>query len=385
MRAVFYLWLWRSATEQSRRFIMILLFIASGVMLLLLMLTFDRAFSLKASDPPGADNRLLVLNALSSQMLLPQFYHQKMSQLPALDRLSWGVWVGAYYRHPGWFVPAIAVEDQHYFAMIPSLKIAPGLLERWQNDRQGVLVDSRFAAQYRLKAGDRLPLSSAIWKLAPNPILDLYITGIVEETQTDTPPAVWMHYDYLDSVRQNGKRLVSFFMATPKPGMSAENLSRQIDALFGAERLRGTTQTAPVRMHIKLFMSKLFDFHRVIFWVNLALCLLLALLLSTNFYVMTHKALSDYRTLNYLGFRKSQLIKAVAMQLGAITLAGAIVGMVLSVIFILLLPTLFPAVLNAVEPHFQDYAIGLLLVFILSLVCALPSLLQIARLQEERK
>ncbi|MCR2664962.1 hypothetical protein NSP75_23395, partial [Salmonella enterica] len=70
---------------------MILLFIASGVMLLLLMLTFDRAFSLKASDPPGADNRLLVLNALSSQMLLPQFYHQKMSQLPALDRLSWGV------------------------------------------------------------------------------------------------------------------------------------------------------------------------------------------------------------------------------------------------------------------------------------------------------
>ena len=385
MKSAFYLWLWRSATHQSRRFIMILLFVASGVTLLQLTLTLDRAFSLQGSDNTAGDHRLLVLNALSSQMPLPQFYQQKISELSDVSRVSWGAWVGAYYRHPGWFVPAIAVEDQHYFAMIPTLNIAPALLERWQRDRQGVLVDSRFAAQYQLKAGDRLPLSSAIWQLAPNPILDLYITGVVEETQTDNPPAVWMHYDYLENARQNGKGLVSFFMVTPKPGVAAENVSRQIDRLFSAERVRGMTQTAPVRMHIKLFLSKLFDFSRVIFWVNLALCLLLALLLSTNFYVMTHKALSDYRTLSYLGFRKALLVKAVAVQLAAITLIGAVAGVIVSLLITLLLPVLLPAVLSGVAPHWQDFLVCILLILALSLCCGLPSLFQIVRLQEEGK
>lgn len=385
MKSAFYLWLWRSATHQSRRFMMILLFVASGVTLLQLTLTLDRAFSLQGSDNAAGDNRLLVLNALSTQMPLPQFYQQKINELQDVSRVSWGAWVGAYYRHPGWFVPAIAIEDLHYFAMIPSLKIAPALLERWQRDRQGVLVDSRFAAQYRLKAGDRLPLSSAIWQLAPNPILDLYITGIVEETQTDNPPAVWMHYDYLENARQNGKGLVSFFMVTPKPGLSAENVSREIDRLFSAERMRGITQTAPVRMHIKLFLSKLFDFSRVIFWGNLALCLLLALLLSTNFYVMTHKALSDYRTLSYLGFRQSHLIKGVAFQLAAITLSGAIIGIIVSLLIILLLPVLLPSVLSGITPHWQDYLASIVLILVLSLCCGLPSLFQIARLREDDK
>lgn len=364
---------------------MILLFVASGVTLLQLTLTLDRAFSLQGSDNPAGDNRLLVLNALSSQMPLPQFYQQRISELQDVGRVSWGVWVGAYYRQPGWFVPAIAVEDQNYFAMIPSLKIAPALLERWKRDRQGVLVDSRIAEQYRLKEGDRLPLSSSIWQLAPNPILDLYITGIVEETQTDNAPAVWMHYDYLENGRQNGKGLVSFFMVTPKPGFSAENVSREIDRLFSTERVRGMTQTAPVRMHIKLFLSKLFDFSRVVFWVNLALCLLLALLLSTNFYVMTLKELSDYRALNYLGFRKAYLIKAVALQLVAITLTGAIVGVLLSLLIILLLPALLPAVLSGIAPHWQDYLVSIVLILMLSLCCGLPSLFQIARLLEDGK
>ncbi|MEJ5065991.1 ABC transporter permease [Erwinia sp. MYb375] len=383
MRSAFYLWLWRSATQQLRRFIMLLLFVASGVALLQLTLTLDRAFSLQASDSQSGDNRLLVLNALSSQMPLPQFYQQKIAALPDVGQVSWGVWVGAYYRHPGWFVPAVAIEDRHYFSMLSSLKIAPAVLERWQHDRQGVLVDSRFAAQYHLKAGDRLPLSSSIWQLAPNPILDLYITGIVEETQTDNPPAVWMHYDYLENARQNGKGLVSFFMVMPNPGVSAENAAREIDRQFSAERMRGMTQTAPVRMQMKLFMSKLFNFNRVIFWVNLSLCLLLALLLSTNFYVMTQKAQDDYRTLSYLGFGKARLIKAVALQLAAITLIGAAVGVLLSLFILFLLPVFLPSVLSGVTPYWQDYLASILLILALSLCCGLPSLLQIARLREE--
>jgi len=138
-------YIWRGLRGHRARFVLVVAFIAFGMLLLQLGAALDNVFSTSQQDQ--ADRRLLVVNELSPQMALPDLYLGRIADLEGVAAVTHATWVGAYFRHPGWVVPALAVDSASFLTLNPSLQVPPNQLAQWKRTRDGVLVDQRFAVQ----------------------------------------------------------------------------------------------------------------------------------------------------------------------------------------------------------------------------------------------
>lgn len=354
------------------RFVLVVTFVALGVLMLQLGTALNNTFSVPTQVQ--SDGRLLVLNGVSPQMPLPTLYKEQISSVKGVTQVTHATWMGAYFRHPGWIVPAIAVDTDSFFSLNRSLNVPDSELASWISARDGVLIDQRFAAMYKLSVGDRLPLQSTIWQLDRGGILDLRIVGVVTDSETSNRPAVYLHYDYLDISRMNGKGLTSYFLVRPDTGMDTALLARQIDASFADQIFQGITQTAPVQVHMKLVASRLFDFGRAIAFVNVCICALLAILLASNLYVVAQKSMTDYQVFYHLGFSRHWILRTAFMQLGSYVFCGVTLGWLLGFAGINLVTKVAGSALIGFELSASDNIRTLLLGVGLTILTTLPAL-----------
>lgn len=358
------------------RFVLVVSFVALGVVMYQLGTALDNAFTLPTYAKN--DDRLLVLNGVSPQMPLPTRYAEEIEKVEGVAFVTHGTWMGAFFRHPGWMVPAIAVDTHSYFTVNSGLHVGDSELASWISSRDGVLVDRRFAERYNLSVGDRLPLQSAIWQLDRGGILDLRIVGIVIDDDVHSRPAVYLNYEYLDRSRLSGKGLTSYFLVRPASGVDSAALARTIDTVFADQIFQGITQTASVQLHMQLLASRLFDFGRTITFVNICICALLSILLASNLFVVAQKSMPDYRIFYRLGFSRSWVLGTVFLQLGSYVLVGVMVGGLMGAAAVQLVAKLLGPTLMGFSLSAGDHLRLLLIGFGLTVVATVPAVGRLA-------
>lgn len=358
------------------RFVLVVTFVALGVVMYQLGAALDNAFTVPTQAQQ--DDRLLVLNGVSPQMPLPTRYAEQIAMIEGVALVTHATWMGAYFRHPGWMVPAIAVDTHNFFTVNRGLHVAESELATWVSTRDGVLVDRRFADMYKLSVGDRLPLQTAIWQLDRGGILDLRIVGTVVDDDTHSRPAVYLNYEYLDRSRLSGQGLTSYFLVRPASGVDSAALARNIDALFADQVFQGITQTASIQLHMKLLASRLFDFGRAITFVNICICALLSILLASNLYVVAQKSLADYRVFYRLGFSRHWVLCTAFLQLGSYVVVGMTVGGLLGAAAVQLVAKLSGPALMGFGLSTGDHVRLLLIGSGLTVIATLPALGRLA-------
>jgi putative ABC transport system permease protein len=309
------------------RFVLVVAFVTFGMLLLQLNAALNNAFSIP--QQAQTDRRLLVVNGVSPQMSLPDLYAGRIADVEGVAAVTHAAWVGAYFREPAWVVPALAVQSDTFFTLNPSLHVPPQQFAEWKQTRDGILVDQRFADMYKLSIGDRVPLQSSIWQIDNGGMLDLRIVGMVTDDKPENRPGLYFNYEFFESSRLNGKGLTSYFIVDPGPQADDAVLSRRIDALFADDRMRGVTQTAPMQAHMRQFAARLFEFGRAIGFVSGCICLLLAILLAANLYVIAQKSLADYQVFYRLGFTRRWVITTAFWQLASYIICGVVLSVVL--------------------------------------------------------
>jgi putative ABC transport system permease protein len=314
----------RGMRGHRMRFALVVTFVALGVVMYQLGASLDNAFT--APTQAEHDDRLLVLNGVSPQMPLPMRYAERIATVKGVAMVTHATWMGAFFRHPGWMVPAIAVDSDTFFTVNRSLNVASGEFDTWVSTRDGVLIDRRFADLYKLSVGDRLPLQTSIWQLDRGGILDLRVVGTVVDDDAHSRPAVYLHYEYLDRSRLSGQGLTSYFLVRPVSGVDGAALGRDIDATFADQVFQGITQTASIQLHMKLLASRLFDFGRAVTFANVCVCALLSILLASNLYVVAQKSLADYRVFYWLGFSRHWVLCMAFLQLASYVVVGIVLG-----------------------------------------------------------
>jgi putative ABC transport system permease protein len=372
----FTIYIVRGVRGHSVRFVLVVSFVALGVLMFQLGTALDNAFTLPIQAQQ--DDRLLVLNGVSPQMPLPTRYAEQIEKIEGVALVTHGTWMGAYFRHPGWMVPAIAVETRNFFTVNSGLHVADSELASWGASRDGVLVDRRFADRYNLSVGDRLPLQTSIWQLDRGGILDLRIVGTVVDDDAHSRPAVYLNYEYLDRSRLSGKGLTSYFLVRPASGVDSGALALTIDAVFADQIFQGITQTASVQLHMKLLASRLFDFGRTITFVNICICALLSILLASNLYVVAQKSIPDYHIFYRLGFSRPWVLGTAFLQLGSYVLVGVVVGGLLGAAAVQLVAKLSGPTLMGFGLSTGDHLRLLLIGCGLTVVATLPALGRLA-------
>lgn len=370
-------YIWRGLRGHRARFVLVVAFIAFGMLLLQLGAALDNVFS--TPQQAQTDRRLLVVNGLSPQMPLPDVYLGRIADLEGVAAVTHVTWVGAYFRHPSWVVPALAVDSASFLTLNPSLQVAPNQLAEWQRTRDGVLVDQRFAQLYKLAVGDRLPLQSSVWAIDNGGLLDLRIVGIVIDNTPENRPGLYLHYNFFDSSRLEGKGLTSYFLIEPSQEADDGALSQRVDVYFSSDSMRGTTQTASLQVHMRQFTARLFDFGRAIAFVSYCICLLLAILLAANLYVITQKSLADYQIFYRLGFSRRWVIVTAFFQLTSYIVCGVLVSILLGIAIQRLIVWLPVAVPGEISLHPADYLRLLAVGGVLTVVCTAPALSRLIR------
>lgn len=366
-------YLWQSLLFWRLRFLLIVLFVAFGFATL--QLTLGLANALKP-DVTDNHNQLLVFNGVSTQMLLPLSYRDRIDQVKGVEKTAWAAWVGAFFREPAWTVAAFAVDGPAFFRLSADLRLDPAAEKRWQQERNGAIVDSRFARRYGLAVGDRLPLQSSIWPLKEGGILDLRISGLVTNSDSASFPAVYLHYNYFQDLLVSGQRLVSYFIVQPAADTPAAVVAKSIDALFENQRYLGITQTATKRVHMQQFLARIFDFSKAIAFVNFSVFCLLAVLLVTNMYLIARKNLPDYQLFSLSGFSRGWIARTAFLQQCGYVVPGALLGWAIGVVIVFSGAQWGPLALTGLRLHAADFLTTAAMLLALLLLAGTPAVWQ---------
>ena len=196
-----------------------------------------KAAFLAGVDLAGVD-RLIVRHKVSLIQPLPQSYEAKIEAVPGVDAVAAMTWFGGIYKDPKNMIATFPVDPDKYLDMYPEAVVAPDVLAKWKQTRNGAIVGKttfdRMAKQEGWKIGDRIPFTSPIWgQPAGQPAWEFEIVGVYtpgKKGADDT--AVIFRYDYFEEARQERKGTIGWFGVRVKDASQVAEIAARIDEQF---------------------------------------------------------------------------------------------------------------------------------------------------------
>src|SRR4051812_9189341 len=140
-------------------------------------------------------SRLLIRNAISFALPLPQAYHKRISAVEGVRRVTYMSWFGGIYKDPKNFFPQFAIDAASYLDIYPEILVPDEVRRAFLHDRRGAIVGRKLAKRYGFKPGDVIQLRGTIfpgnWELV--------ICGVFDgrDPKTDTSQ-LFFRWDYLN-------------------------------------------------------------------------------------------------------------------------------------------------------------------------------------------
>lgn len=196
-----------------------------------------KAAFLAGVDIAGAD-RLIVRHKVSLIQPLPQSYEAKIEAIPGVDAVAALTWFGGIYKDPKNFIATFPTDPDKYLNMYPEVVVAPDVLAKWKQTRNGAIVGKttfdRMAKQEGWKIGDRIPFTSPIWgQPAGQSAWEFEIVGVYTAGKKGADEtSVIFRYDYFEEARQERKGNVGWFGVRVKDAAQAAEVAKRIDEQF---------------------------------------------------------------------------------------------------------------------------------------------------------
>src|SRR5436190_6347824 len=128
-------------------------------------------------------NRLIVRHRVSFIQMLPHSYRQRITGIPGVTLVSFQVWFGGVYQDPKNQFGTFPVDPEACLAMNPELTLPEDQKQAWLKTRTGAIVGRKLANRFGWKIGDRIPLTSSIWRNKSDNAWQFDIVGIYDGTK----------------------------------------------------------------------------------------------------------------------------------------------------------------------------------------------------------
>jgi putative ABC transport system permease protein len=342
-----------------------------------------KAAFLAGVDIAGAD-RLIVRHKVSLIQPLPQSYEARIEAVPGVDAVAALTWFGGIYKDPKNFIATFPVEPDKYLDMYPENVVAPDVLAKWKQVRNGAVVGKttfdRMAKLEGWKIGSIIPFTSPIWgQPAGQAAWEFEIVGVYtagKKGADDT--AVVFRYDYFEEARQERKGNVGWFGVRVMDAGQAAEVAKRIDEQFANSPHE--TKAEAEGAFAAGFASQVGDIGKIVAGVVGAVFFTILLVAGNTMSQSVRERTEEIGVLKAMGYPNGLVLGLVLVESCLLALLGGLAGLGVAWLVTLRgspIPQMLPVF---VIPH-RDLVLGAIFVVALGLIAGAIPALQAMRLQ----
>jgi putative ABC transport system permease protein len=280
---------------------------------------------------PG-DNRLLVINRVSTIIPLPISYRERMLKIPGVKGVTFSSWFGGIYQDERNQFVQFAIDVNSWRPVFPEYNIDDDQWKVFAQDHEGAFVGEQTAKRFNWKIGDRIPLQGTIY---PG-LWELNIRGIYSGKSSDVDTTVlWMHGDLLNEriMDPNRKNLVGWYSVGLNSPGDADRVIHAIDSEFANSAWE--TKSAIEKEVVSDYSKSLGNIRVVVVGVGGIVFLTLLVVGGNTLAIAVRERYGEIAVMKAMGFRDRFMLVLVVLESVTIALVGGIMGLGLAKMLVL--------------------------------------------------
>lgn len=335
-------YIWRNATRNKLRSSLTILSVAFSLALMTVLYGY-LAMQDVWSDDAKTHNRIVVLNKQGFSGKVPIACVDRVRRMAGVTAAVPYAWYGGTYKDEPAPFAQFATDAKEIFNVWSEFTIAPEQLAAWQTNRQGCVVDSRFAQQRGWKIGEKIPLKGTYYQFD----LQLEMVGVFKSPQPTG--SLWFHWDYLEEGLKSKNDLLSSgnagaIFAKVDSASAIPGLCDAIDEKFASSDNPTRTQTEAA--FAQMFTDMVGNIQAYIRNIGLAVMFSLTLVAANAMAMSMRERTTEVAVLKAIGFSRVRVLNMVLGESCLIAAIGGLIGLVIGGGFLQLIhksaPQFFP-------------------------------------------
>jgi len=315
----------KNCWRNRRRTTLTIASIGVSMCLLGVLIAVYHALYLSDATPTQA-LRLITRNRISLTVEIPEFYRQRIRQVPGVKEVMTSQWYNGVYkdaRDPKNFFARFGVEPEKLFDIFSELKIPEDQKQAFIHDRTGTVIGSDLAKKFNFHIGDRITIVGDIFPGT----LELTVRGIFESPRNSE--MLYFNWLYVrEGLSEARKGQVGTFDILCDNADVVPRVAKTIDAGFHNAPVQTRTETEQAFM--LSFVGMLGNVR--LFLVSICAAVMFTILLvSGNTMAMSvRERVREVGVLKTLGFTGGNILFIILGEACAISITGGALGFLLS-------------------------------------------------------
>ncbi len=324
--------LWATLWRKKARTILTLLSLVAAFLLLGLLQAANSLFS--GGTQRLSANLLITQARVSFTSPLPMRHLTQIEAIPGVERVSWSQFFGGVYKDQKNFFPQFAVDADRWIGTFTECSLPAEQAAAWKSSRTAVIAGRQLAERFGWKLGEPIPLLSQIWPLKDGSrAWNFELAGIFDDVSEGSCPRMgnmYLRYDYFDEARQFGQGNAGIFVVRIKDPNQAENISRNIDAMF--ENSPDETKTQSEKEFTLNFVRQVGNLSLILNAILGAVFFTILMLTGNTMSQAVRERIPELAVLKTLGFSNRLVLVLVIAESLLICIIGGLGGMGLALL-----------------------------------------------------
>ena len=307
----------KNALRNKRRATLSILSVAVSLFLLVTLLVALRELTVPP-EGEGAALRVVVRSKISIANALPARQRPIIERIPGVEAISPFTWFGGKFKsEEAMSFAQFAVDPVEFPRIFVESKVPPEQVKAFQADRQACIIGKITADKYKIKAGDRIMLSSTIYPAD----LEFKVAGIYSGSIDDRN--MFFHQKYLDESIGDPGEVGTWWIKV----RSAEDMPRVVAAINRAfENTSAEVRAESERAFQLSFISMMGNIKLVVGLISTAVVFALMLVSASTMSMAIRERFRELAVLKALGFRRRELFAFILAESFGLAMLGALAG-----------------------------------------------------------
>lgn len=317
----------KNCWRNRRRTLLTIISVGVSMCLLGVMMAMYHAFYL--SDPtPEQALRLITRNRVSLTFALPQFYQQRIRQIPGVREVMLSQWYGGTYkdsRDPKNMFARFAIEPDKIFTIFGEFRVPEDQKRAFQRERTACMIGRDLADKFNFHLGDRITLVGDIF---PGQV-ELTVRAIFDSPRISE--VLYFNREYLEESLPVARRgsIGTLNILTDSPE-SAPRIANAIDNEF--RNATAQTRTESEQAFILSFVSFLGNVKLFLLSICAAILFTILLVSANTMAMSVRERVREVGILKTLGFSPAAILGMILGEACTISVVGGGIGFLLSTI-----------------------------------------------------
>lgn len=275
----------------------------------------------------AGEDRLVMLNKVSIIQPIPISYLGRIEADEGVEDAAYANWFGGIYQDPKNFFPSYAVDPERWLRLYPEIDLPEDQKQAWLADRTGAIVGRTTAERFGWKIGDRIPLTSPIYRRDDgSKSWEFTIDGIYGgKTKTADTTALLFHYKFLEEASSRIAGLVGWYVIKVNDPPNAAAIAKRIDERFANSSFE--TKTATEKAFIQGWANQTGNIAAIVTGIVAVVFFTLLLVAGNTMAQSVRERTSELAVLKTLGFSDRKVMALVLAESLLLAVLGGGLGL----------------------------------------------------------